>query len=160
MKRDVMYTALHAELHGASVISLSPYIGPMNVVMYAGAKWGTRFPAIIIWPFINRGLRELSTLPPQARERVTRLDLFLKKSMAEDIRHNTPKFVFVEVFGDITDRQSGTVDMLPYFLRDSDFTAAWSDYALRDDPRAVNGILSQNGRLWRVYQRRDGNTRP
>ena len=160
MKRDVMFTAMRSELDGASVMSLSPYIGPTNVLMYAGSTWATRFPALFIWPFVNRGLRELATLPADVQERVTRMDRYLKKSIVEDIRLHTPKFVFVEAFADTRDRQSGTVDMLPYFLRDSDFTAAWSNYALRDDPKAVNGLLSQNGRLWRVYQRRDGTTRP
>jgi hypothetical protein len=159
LKRDVMFSALRAELDGAPVMSLSPYIGPTNVVMYGGAKWVTRFPALFIWPFINGGLRELAALPPDLRERVMRMDLYLRKSIAEDISLHKPKFVFVEAFADARDRQFGAMDMLPYFLKDSDFTAAWADYALRDDPKAINGLLSQGGRLWRVYERRDGAAR-
>ena len=62
--------------------------------------------------------------------------------------------VLVEAFADTKDRQSGFVDNLPYFLRDADFAAEWTHYALRDDPKAINGLLSQQKRLWRVYERR------
>lgn len=153
MKQQPLYVAFHEKMRGAYVMNLSPAVGIDTQAIHVDAKWGSRYPSLLEWPYVYVNLPRLSALKPADAERVRRIDRALKAGLAADMEKFKPKLIFVELNPEVNGVED--VDILKYFLADPAFAEQWSHYVLYEGPLSAGGIVLDGRRKYQAYERRD-----